>query len=360
MKTLTRVFAQNALEVIVVDAESGHPVKDATVELYEVQNTSNQHLRVASSQTDAEGRVRCTLKSRRMDLRVFKGDDTYLPEESLWSSDVSFRNHLETTSLQLYTDRAIYRPGQTVHVSGVVYSQDHWDATVLKGEEYVLILRDANWKEVSRQKVTTDAMGVFAADFALPEGGLPGNYSIQANHGNRITFRVEEYKRPTFEVTMDKAPALQWPQDSITLTGKALGYNGVPVRDARVTGHYQFTYPYFWWYHEVNSPRFPLDSVSTDEKGVFSVRVPLKDLKAASLRYGLVLNVDVEVLSAAGETRLGNGRVPLCITPLRLNISMAEQQDRDRSHDPPLVPAAFDFVFEFRCHLDLLIDRCRI
>lgn len=330
LKTLTRVFAQNALEVIVVDAESGHPVKDATVELYEVQNTSNQHLRVASSQTDAEGRVRCTLKSRRMDLRVFKGDDTYLPDESLWSSDVSFRNHLETTSLQLYTDRAIYRPGQTVHVSGVVYTQDHWDATVLKGEEYVLILRDANWKEVSRQKVTTDAMGVFAADFALPEGGLPGNYSIQANHGNRITFRVEEYKRPTFEVTMDPAPALQWPQDSITLTGKALGYNGVPVRDARVTGHYQFTYPYFWWYRQDNSPQFPLDSVSTDEKGVFSVRVPLKDLKAASLRYGLVLNVDVEVLSAAGETRLGNGRVPLCITPLRLNISMAEQQDRDR------------------------------
>ena len=274
LKTLTRVFAQNALEVIVVDAESGHPVKDATVELYEVQNTSNQHLRVASSQTDAEGRVRCTLKSRRMDLRVFKGDDTYLPDESLWSSDVSFRNHLETTSLQLYTDRAIYRPGQTVHVSGVVYTQDHWDATVLKGEE--------------------------------------------------------EYKRPTFEVTMDKAPALQWPQDSITLTGKALGYNGVPVRDARVTGHYQFTYPYFWWYRQDNSPQFPLDSVSTDEKGVFSVRVPLKDLKAASLRYGLVLNVDVEVLSAAGETRLGNGRVPLCITPLRLNISMAEQQDRDR------------------------------
>ena len=330
LKTLTRIFAQDALEVIVVDAESGRPVPEATVELYETQKSSEQRLCKGSYQTDEVGRVRCTLNSRRMDLRVFKGDDTYLPEENLWSSDVSFRSVNQSTPLHLYTDRAIYRPGQTVHVSGVAYTLDHWDATVLKGEEYVLILRDANWKEVSRQTVTTDAMGVLAADFALPEGGLPGNYSIQTNHGNRITFRVEEYKRPTFEVTMDKAPALQWPQDSITLTGKAMGYNGVPVRDARVTGQYQFTYPYFWWYRHDNSPKLPIDTVSTDETGFFCVRVPLKDISSESLRHGLVLCVDVEVLSAAGETRLGSGRVPLCTTPLRLNITMQEQQDRDR------------------------------
>ena len=339
LKTLTRIFAQDALEVIVVDAESGQPVPGATVELYDAQQSAEQRLCKGSLQTDEEGRVRCTLATRRMDLRVFKGDDTYLPDESLWNTRLSFRDVYDNTSVQLYTDRAIYRPGQTVHVSGVVYVQNHWDANVLVGQEYELLLRDANWKEVGRQKVTTDAMGVFAADFTLPEGGLAGNYTILAEMRTRVTFRVEEYKRPTFEVTMDKAPALQWPQDSITLTGKALGYNGVPVRDARVTGHYQFTYPYFWWYRHDNSPQLPIDTVSTDEMGVFYVRVPLKDIPAESLRYGLVLSVDVEVLSAAGETRLGSGRVPLCTTPLRLNITMAEQQDRDR-----LTPPAFSLL----------------
>ena len=342
LKTLTRILPQENVEVIVVDAESGQPVQGATVEFYETLSRLEQRTRRGTYQSDAEGRVQCSFASegnnrRSLSVRVFTDSDTYLPEENIWRNNVSFSDNRESTQLHLYTDRAIYRPGQTVHVSGVVYNQNHWDAAVAEGREYELLLRDANWKEVGKQQVKTDSLGVLAADFVLPEGRLPGNYRIQTDGGS-VSFRVEEYKRPTFEVKMDDAPALQWPQDSITLTGKAIGYNGVPVRDARVTGNYQFTYPY-WWFRYDNSPQQPIDTLSTDETGAFRVRVPLKDIPSENLRHGLVLRVDVEVLSAAGETRLGSGRVPLCTTPLRLNITMQEQQDRDR-----LVPPVFSLI----------------
>ena len=338
LKTLTRYLPQDKLEVIVVDAESGQPVPDATVELYENPYRAGQEVLHASYKTDAEGRALCTATKDnghrwQLNLRVRTSADTYLPEENLFRNSVSFRDTPETTQLHLYTDRAIYRPGQTVHVSGVVYAQQHWDATIVEGKDYELLMRDANWKEVGKQQVTTDSMGVFAADFTLPAGGLPGYYRIQTQ-GASVGFRVEEYKRPTFEVTMDEAPALQWPQDSITLTGKAVGYNGVPMRDARVTGTFRFTYPYWWWFRHDDSPRQQIDTLSTDDEGRFRVRVPLKDISSESLRYGLVLRVEVEVLSSAGETREGAARVPLCTTPLRLNITMQEQQDRDRLQAP--------------------------
>ena len=338
LKTLTRYLPQDKLEVIVVDAESGQPVPGAIVELYENPYRTGQEALRASYKTDAEGRALCTATKDnghrwQLNLRVRTSADTYLPEENLFRNSVSFRDTPETTQLHLYTDRAIYRPGQTVHVSGVVYAQQRWDATVVGGQGYELLMRDANWKEVGKQQVTTDSMGVFAADFALPAGGLPGYYRIQTQ-GASVGFRVEEYKRPTFEVTMDEAPALQWPQDSITLTGKAVGYNGVPVRDARVTGSFRFTYPYWWWFRHDDSPRQQIDTLSTDDEGRFRVHVPLKELSPECLRYGLVLRVEVEVLSSAGETREGAARVPLCTTPLRLNITMQEQQNRDRLQAP--------------------------
>ena len=338
LKTMHRFHDPNKLEVIVVDAESGQPIEGATVNLCSEDYRTEKRSNNATQRTNAEGRAFFQYHSgsenrQRYILAASTAADHFLPEETLWPSGSSYDDEQTTTTLRLYTDRAIYRPGQTVHLSGIAYSQKHWDASALAGKSYELILRNANWKEVSKQTAVTDSLGVLTADFVLPEGELPGNYRIQTTGAN-VSFRVEEYKRPTFEVKMDEAPALQWPQDSIELTGKALGYNGVPVRDARVTGHYQFTYPYFWWFRHEDSPELPIDTIATDENGIFRARVPLNNIPSEALRFGLVLRMNVEVLSAAGETREGVMRVPLCTTPLRLNITMQEQQDRDRLQAP--------------------------
>ena len=336
---------QNGLgkqRTIVVDAESGQPVQGAEVEFYYlVNNESRRH--VATLTTDAEGRVALAdslvkINSTHLRRRVTKGDDTFMEEqENYFYLQGSGADEKESVKLHLYSDRSIYRPGQAVHIGGILYRQLHWDASVVAGCDVSLVLRDVNGKEVSKQIVTTDEMGKLSADFMLPQVGLPGRYSLSASFnagtGPRygdLTLRVEEYKRPTFEVTMDKAPDMQWPAKEITLTGKAVGYNGVPVREGRVTGTYRFTYPYWWWNSRRDSERMPIDTVSTDENGCFSIRVPLTSLSDEVLWGGLNLQLEVDVLSVAGETRQGSTSVPLCRKPLRLYVTMPEQQDRDR------------------------------
>ena len=336
LMTMQRSLPDGRMEVIVVDAESGQPVAEAEVTILKEDRRSGLREPIEKQLSDAEGRARfhgANLQRTRCLVQAVKGEDHWMPVSTAFNNTPRLGEEQQTTTLRLYTDRAIYRPGQTVHIGGIAYTQQHWDAQALADKEYELILRDANWKEVDRQMVRTDAMGVLSTDFVLPEGRLPGNYRVQAGSAS-VYFRVEEYKRPTFEVKMDEAPALTWPQDSITLTGKAMGYNGAPIRDGRVTGTYRFTYPYFWWYRHDDSAPMPIDTVATDDTGTFLARVPLCNIPAEALKYGLYLALDVEVLSPAGETRAGSIRVPLCTTPLRLTVRMNEKQDRDRLTPP--------------------------
>ncbi len=345
----TRLHAlhQNGLgkqRSIIVDSETGHPVEGASVEFYYKDDGGNK-VHVATLKSDAEGRV-CLPNNQvkngyfslQLERKVTFGDDIYLePEESYVSSYVNTFSEPLSAVLRLYTDRSIYRPGQTVHLGGILYQQLHWDATVPVTVDVQLTMRDVNGKIVSTQNVMTDEMGKLSADFILPQGGLPGSYTINANYKvenaqgsfTSIDINVEEYKRPTFEVKMDKAPDMHWPADSITLTGKAIGYNGVPVREGRVTGTYQFTYPWWWGRSRNDSERLPIDTVATDEDGVFSIRVPLTHVTDEALWGGLTLLLEVDVLSVAGETRQSSIRVPLCKKPLRLMLSVPEQQDRD-------------------------------
>lgn len=324
---------------IVVDAESGHPIEGASVDFYYF-NDERRRVNVATIKADAEGRANLddssvkTKKSVILYRHAYYGDDIYSDRESGYvTKEDGGSGEIGYTTLNLYTDRAIYRPGQIVHVGGIAYHKLHWDAEVVDDMPVTLVLTDVNSKEVGTQEVKTDKMGKIAADFTLPQGGLPGNYHLRAKYNGTYCstyIRVEEYKRPTFEVKMDEAPDVQWPATEITVTGKAVGYNGVPVREGRVTGTYQFTYPWWWWSRYNDSDKIKFDTISTDENGVFSIRIPLSSLSDEALRGGLNVCVEVDVLSVSGETRQGYARVPICKKPLRLYINVPSQQDRDR------------------------------
>lgn len=327
-----------AQRTIVVDGMSGQPVEGAKVNFY-YRATGDTRTTIADIITDAEGRA--TLDEKLLDgkseihiyTHVTLGDDKWLSDETSYISPKWTYAREKNTRARMYTDRSIYRPGQTVHVGGIVFTQQHWDAeTVQKGTAVKLHLFDVNWKEVATAEVETDDMGKFSTSFTLPAKGLPGTYNIRCESPREtISLTVEEYKRPTFEVKMDEAPDLSWPADDITLTGKAMGYNGVPVRQARVTGTYQFTYPYWWWGRvREDSDRMPIDTVETDETGAFSIKVPLTSIPEKALTSGLYIELNVDVLSISGETRQGTTHVPICTMPLRVRLSVPDQQDRDR------------------------------
>ena len=321
----------DTLHIVVVDAESGHPVPNAVITAYRYRESESTRKPVAIVQTDAEGRAQLPLNDdhRSYTMIVATAKDTFSPEENYtsgrhWSSTRSDGHPLRC---KLYTDRAIYRPGQTVHVGGIAFHQNHWLGWTWEGKRYDLIMYDANGKKVASKTVKTDDMGVLSADFVLPAGLLPGRFSISTS-GTSVSFRVEEYKRPTFEVKIDETPALQWPQDSITFTGRAMGYNGVPVRNGNVVVS--------WRLNGKPWTSGTLPSVQTDEQGCFNVKVPLPTDAGESVRYGIYLNVNVDVTNVAGETQHAQRRTMICSTPLRITIDMPTLNDRDRMAAPAL------------------------
>lgn len=217
----------------------------------------------------------------------------------------------------LFTDRAIYRPGQKVLVSGMVYNRQCWDYEAQEGKKVTLKWMDTNRKELKRLSLTTDAYGVFSAELALPADEV-GSFQMTCGSARKWV-RVEEYQRPTFEVTFDPAPALHYPTDSITLTGTARHYNGTPVREARLTGHYQWM-PSRWCFLPNTAVYAQLDTLRTDSQGRFALRIPVS-AQAESYRYGMWLRTYIAVTSADGETHEANMSLSLCTQKVRLQGS---------------------------------------
>lgn len=133
--------------------------------------------------------------------------DKFTPARYIYLSRTRYYEQKDNeTKYQVYTDRSIYRPGQKVHATAISYIvKKGLDANVPgKSMELKFVLSDANWKQVAEQKVTTDEYGTASVDFELPKEGKTGQYSISVNGTASEYFRVEEYKRPTFEITFPK------------------------------------------------------------------------------------------------------------------------------------------------------------
>lgn len=344
--SVTRLFVNtislpgNKEEIIVTDALTGCPFKGVNVDVYkriveddlDEENTDTTYL--AHLTTDSEGRAYVAFSPKEKGasymVHVAYEGDTDHPDGSLRYSSYYYNPKSDAgQTTHVYTDRSIYRPGQTVHVGGIVAYRKQWDEWVVEGKSLSITLYNPNNKEVAKAEVETDSMGVFSADLQLPEDGLPGRYRITLP-GNSLSIRVEEYKRPTFEVKTEEAPAIQMPVDSITLTGLALNYNGAPVRSAQVVGNYRFSSArYYWWGNSESRYDEKTDTVLTDAEGRFRVTVPVKKSQS-ELFYGQLLSVQYVVTSPTGETHTAEQSVYICSQPIRLFTNVPDRVDKDK------------------------------
>ncbi|MBO7120523.1 MAG: hypothetical protein J6W03_09425, partial [Bacteroidaceae bacterium] len=315
--------------VMVTDAMSGEPQQGVKVSFY--RKDGRDYVLLEEKTTDERGIAELIDGGKRnyLYVQLSRGNDNAHEKESLgWHYSQDYDDKL-AHHLNIYTDRSIYRPGQTVYVGGIAYTRSHDQAPQAEaGAEFALTLLDANGQEVTKHTLKTDEYGSLQDSLQLPQSGLPGHYSIRVGDSWH-SFRVEEYRRPTFEVKMDEVPAITLPVDSITLTGRALTYSQWPVANARVTGTYSWQQS--WWYKRfAPSEQHAIDTLYTDEEGKFSVTVPVsKDITKEQLRWGQTMQLSVDVLSTEGETQQGSIRVPLCSTPLRMSGNVPEQENRE-------------------------------
>jgi len=292
---------------IVVDSKTGHEIKGAKFET-------------------------CNWRG----ICAYTADDNGMPYGQVYGSSY-YANNPEKENFQtnIYLDRGIYRPGQTIHATAIVHKIiDGVKTSVIPNTQLTFTLNDANYQEVAEKEVTTDDFGTASVEFVIPSDRLTGNWHIEVDSeddDDEKFFRVEEYKRPTFEVTFNKYEKEYLLGDTIKVTGVAKTYAGVPVANSKVAYTVKREYPWWgWWRNYGAGQQVMKDTVVTNDKGEFEVTVPLvypksDDEKATDKIICYDYQINAAVTSLSGETREGFQSLSASNKPLMLNMTIKEK-----------------------------------
>lgn len=329
---------------VVVNATDGQPVPGAKIMLYDrdydVKTGKWKRLVHARLTTDENGEA--YFKNVDGNVLISTSNDKFTPAKDIYLSRTRYYERKDDKiKHQLFTDRSIYRPGQTVHASAISYIvKKGLDASVPgKSMELNFILRDTNWKQVAEQKATTDEYGTASVDFELPKEGQTGLYSISVNGMVTKYVRVEEYKRPTFEITFPKVNEKYNWGDTVVVKASAKTYAGIPVQGAKVAYQVTRRNQLWWWGAGSAGQLVKTDSCVTREDGTFDVEIPLeaslsgKDEADMSefMRIARFFNFEVSaiVTDISGESHEGVMSLPLGTKPTILTVNLPKRIETD-------------------------------
>lgn len=329
---------------VVVNATDGQPVPGAKIVLYDrnYDDKTGKFKRVIHARMTTDDQGEAYFKNVDGKVLIYTSADKFAPAKDIYLSRARYYEKKDDeVKYQLFTDRAIYRPGQKVHATAVSYIvKKGLDASVPgTSKELKFILRDANWKQMAEQKATTDEYGTASVDFELPKEGQTGQYSISVNGTATEYVRVEEYKRPTFEITFPKVNEKYTWGDTVVVKASAKTYAGVPVQGAKV--EYQVTRrnQLWWWGAGSAGQLVKTDSCVTREDGTFDVEIPLeaslsgKDEADMSdfMRIARFFNFEVSaiVTDISGESHEGVMSLPLGTKSTILTVNLPKRIEAD-------------------------------
>lgn len=328
---------------VVVNATDGQPVAGAKIELYDqrydFKTKKDKRLVHARLTTDENGEA--YFKNVDGEVLISTNNDKFTPARDIYLSRTRYYEKKDNESkYQVYTDRALYRPGQKVHVTAINFvNMKGIDAKVPVGRELGFQLVNASWKEVEMKKAKIDEYGTASVDFELPKEGQTGMYHVSVNDQVNRFFRVEEYKHPTFEITFPKVNEKYTWGDTVVVKASAKTYAGVPVQGAKV--EYQVTRrnQLWWWGAGSAGQLVKTDSCVTREDGTFDVEIPLeaslsgKDEADMSdfMRIARFFNFEVSaiVTDISGESHEGVMSLPLGTKPTILTVNLPKRIETD-------------------------------
>ena len=325
-KVLTCRLPEKQYEVATLDGQTGHPIPNAKVTLY-----SNDEKVLEEFTTGENGKVVFPWKSEYRFLKASKGTDTAMPKQGIYGGSFGYYGdeNKATESMTLLTDRSLYRPGQTVYVKGIAYTQKSDTANVLPNKNYTVVLLDANNQEVGQKSVRTNEFGSFTADFSLPSACLNGMFSLTAGEG-RTSIRVEDYKRPTFDITFEKQTESYKLGDEVQVKGKIQSYSGVLLQDLPVKYTVKRSTYSFWRISE--STQIASGEVTADENGEFTIPVRLEESDAYKNNDKVYYRYSVEATATnvAGETQSSTDVISAGSRSLVLQTELQEKTCKDK------------------------------
>lgn len=346
------VFRDN--EILVSERESGIPVVNKKVDVYQYQKNSYTKIK--------------TLTTNEFGIAEFSASDNYGRnyQFKIQGEDVSFQNYMyrnssssderTTTHIKFFTDRAIYRPGQTVYFKAILYQEDeNGKRKVIPNEKVEIALYNPNDDEVSYLELKTNEFGSVSGEFILPTSGLTGQFYLEddTSISNKYYFSVEEYKRPRFEVEFEDVKDTFKLEEEITAKGKATAYSGANIDNAKVVYrvYRQAIYPYWpWWkrgYFPQNEPAEEIThgETMTDAEGEFEISFLAKRANTSKNSSPLgrsggetyTYRVIADITDLNGETRSSEQSITVGDLRYMLNIPVAERIEISEFDSIPIV-----------------------
>lgn len=329
LKVMFQDLTKHIRRVTVLDALSGHPISNCRIVGWWSEKEWNDHC--LSYTTQENGSV--DVDPRITSIKAYRNENDSTENAcTLYARrNTSFNNNnRKTEQTVLFTDRAIYRPGQTLYATVIAYNQEKDKTWAKEDSKQTISLIDNNGQQVYSVCVRTDSFGTASTHFILPKKCLNGSFTLTCGTARR-SILVEEYKRPTFEILFDTLKTAFSLKDTVRITGRARTFSGLPVRNAQVK--YDVSTARNAWYRPWINHNLSLqfsDTCTTDNEGRFSFLSILDDgLISKNTKLSphnnydiLTVRASVDVTNSLGETQRGVKDIRVSEVPFALNIEM--------------------------------------
>jgi len=289
-------FNEQAGKFNILDIENGVPVTDAVIEIYSRNDKSWESKKY---NTGAEVITKNRSENNLLQI-VAKTDTITMP---WYTYRVGGSQNSPSEHIYLFTDRSIYRPGQTVFFKGILFNKDNDKVKSVENKLAEVVLLNSNYQGIDTLKLTTNRYGTVTGKFKIPTGGLSGRFSLRSENGN-VAFQVEEYRRPGFKIAVDDLKGEYRIDAPVGLTGNVSSFSGVPLKN--VTGKYRISRNLamaFWSWGEPE--QIAERNFVTDAEGKYRFNFLAKpderysELKIHPYRF----EVEIEITDITGETQ---------------------------------------------------------
>ncbi len=361
---ISRNNSPGGLEYYVFRRETGKPLAGITARAYSIQyNYRNRksytnELGIYTPDETGYFKIPVNHNNRNIIIDFIAGTDTfstrnfgeyYSGQHTGWGRERN-RNYTQT---YFFTDRGIYRPGQTVYFKGIIFETDRKkNHKIMTGYATTVTFYDANHQDISHLNLRTSEYGTFSGSFIIPQGRMNGRMYIRNRHGSKY-FLVEEYKRPKFEVTFNKTKGAYKVEEKVTVTGVAKAFSGAPVDGAgvkyRVVRNRQF-FPRWYYFRpaEDNETAISSGTATTNEKGEFDISfTAIPDYSVSSETNPVYrFTVTADVTDINGETHSATKTVSVGYNALIIGVNIPDIVDKNEEKQFSITTTNLEGNFE--------------
>ncbi len=342
---VNRIETDGSIRFLVLNRESGKPMQYVTATVWKRQyNPASRRYGMIKGQTfssSAEGFFLVPSKNwsgqpANLIVELTYNKDRLISDHYFYIQPVEHQKHWHTQT-HFFTDRALYRPGQTVFFKGIIIDSDGESHSLKTNYRTAVTLYDANYQKISGLTVTSNDHGSFAGSFVLPFEGLTGNFQLSSQFGS-INFSVEDYKLPRFRVMFDTLRSSYKLDESLAIHGQAIAFAGNTVGGAEVRFRItrQVRYPYWDYRSRYNFPFSPPVEIingttKTDSDGKFLINFEATpDYSIPKDRNPVfIFNVMADVTDVQGETQSGNTGINIGYVSLLLSADIPGKINRE-------------------------------